>query len=81
MSPSSSAALQHSSARLHERLMSVKPGIILDPQRRSRMGDKAVPCVRFLGQTSNIEGLTHPEIDVDGEFTWQGKSGDKSYVY
>ena len=44
------------------------------------------PWVKFAGQTSYTAGVATPAVSVDpstgeGEFTWQRRTGKKTYVY
>ena len=44
-------------------------------------GARVVPYIRFPGQTGYTAGSARPEIGADGSFTWQRKTGKKTYVY
>jgi VCBS repeat-containing protein len=62
--------------------VSGKPGIIVDGDTTGfDPGTKLVPYVRFPGQTQYTEGSARPEVGADGGFTWQRKTGKKTYVY
>jgi VCBS repeat-containing protein len=62
--------------------VSGKLGIIVDGDTTGfDPGTKLVPYVRFPGQTQYTEGSARPEVGADGGFTWQRKTGKKTYVY
>ena len=44
-------------------------------------GARVVPYIRFPGQTGYTAGSARPEIGADGSFSWQRKTGKKTYVY
>lgn len=58
-----------------------KPGIIVEG-RTTGFGQGAIlrPWVRFPGQTSYSEGVASILVAEDGEFTWQRRTGKKTYV-
>lgn len=59
-----------------------KSGIIINGQSTGfAAGEKVVPYLRFPGQTEYSAGSARPVIGADGSFSWQRKTGKKSYVY
>ena len=62
--------------------VSGKPGIIVDGETEGFVaGARVVPYIRFPGQTGYTAGSARPEIGADGSFSWQRKTGKKTYVY
>ena len=62
--------------------VSGKPGIIVDGRTTGfTAGDKMKPFVKFPGQTTYSAGSARPEVSAVGDFTWQRKTGKKTYVY
>jgi hypothetical protein len=62
--------------------VSGKPGIIVNGTTTGfKKGDTVVPYIRFPGETSFTQGSARPEIDADGSFSWQRKTGKKASVY
>ena len=62
--------------------VSGKPGIMVDGDTTGfAAGDTVKPWVRFPGQSSYTAGSARPAIKASGEFTWQRKTGKKTYVY
>jgi len=46
-----------------------------------KKGETVVPYIRFPGETSFTQGSARPEIDADGSFSWQRKTGKRVSVY
>ena len=44
-------------------------------------GTRVIPLIRFPGQTEYTQGSARPEIGADGAFSWERKTGKKTYVY
>ena len=62
--------------------VSGKPGIIVDGSTTGfDAGATVKPWVRFPGQTEYTAGSARPAIKAAGDFTWQRKTGKKTYVY
>lgn len=40
-----------------------------------------VPWMKFKGEKKYKKRKRHPQVDKDGKFTWQRKTGKKTYVY
>ena len=45
------------------------------------VGKQVTPYVRFPGQTTHTAGTGIQTVAADGTFTWQRKTGKKTYVY
>jgi hypothetical protein len=45
------------------------------------MGAIVRPMVKFPGQTSYTQGTASILVDEAGDFTWQRRTGKKTYVY
>ena len=61
--------------------VSGKPGIIVDGVTTGiEDGNTVIPYFRFPGETSYTQGSARPVVS-DGEFSWQRKTGKKTYVY
>jgi hypothetical protein len=59
-----------------------KPGVIVTGTTTGfGMGAILRPWIRFPGQTSYTQGSALILVDQDGAFTWQRKTGKKTYVY
>ena len=62
--------------------VSGKPGIKVDGTVSGFIaGDVVKPWVKIPGQTAYEQGTARPDIDSAGNFTWQRKTGKKTYVY
>ena len=62
--------------------VSGKPGIRIEGTASGfAAGDKVKPFVRFPGQTEYTVGSARPVVGTAGDFTWQRKTGKKTYVY
>lgn len=62
--------------------VSGKPGILVDGDTNGfERGSKVKPWVRFPGQSSYSEGSARPEVSAAGDFSWQRKTGKKTYVF
>lgn len=62
--------------------VSGKPGIQIEGVTTGfAAGERVVPYFRFPGQTEYTAGSARPEINADGEFVWQRKTGKKFYAY
>ena len=62
--------------------VSGKPGIAVDGSTVGfAKGDKMVPNVRFPGESSYTAGSARPEVSAVGDFSWQRKTGKKTYVF
>ncbi len=59
-----------------------RPGVIVTGISTG-VGPGAImrPMVRFPGQTTYTQGSASIVVDEDGAFTWQRKTGKKTYVY
>lgn len=44
-------------------------------------GQKIVPFFKFPGQTAYKEGTARPNIEVNGSFVWNRKTGKKVWAY
>ena len=62
--------------------VSGKPGILVDGDTTG-FEDRAkmVPFVRFPGQSEYTAGSARPTVNAAGDFSWQRKTGKKTYVY
>lgn len=59
-----------------------KPGILIDGITKGlEEGTKMVPFIKFPGETSYSKMAARPQVDSDGEFFWQRRTGKKIYVY
>ena len=62
--------------------VSGKPGIKIEGDTTGfDAGAKMKPWVRFPGQTEYSAGSARPTVSVAGDFTWQRKTGKKTYVF
>ena len=62
--------------------VSGKPGIRIEGTATGfTAGDTVKPFVRFPGETSYSEGTARPVVGTAGDFSWQRKTGKKTYVY
>ena len=62
--------------------VSGKPGIKVEGDTTGfDAGAKMKPWVRFPGQTEYTAGSARPEVSIAGDFTWQRKTGKKTYVF
>ena len=62
--------------------VSGKPGIVIDGDTTGfDRGATVKPWVRFPGQTSYAVGTARPQISAAGDFSWQRKTGKKTYVF
>jgi hypothetical protein len=59
-----------------------RPGVIV-AGTSTGVGPGAImrPMVRFPGQTTYTQGAASILVDEDGAFTWQRKTGKKTYIY
>lgn len=61
--------------------VSGKPGITVDGVTVGlEEGSTVKPFIRFPGETTFVEGTARPVV-TNGSFTWQRKTGKKTYVY
>lgn len=61
--------------------VSGKPGITVDGVTTDlKEGSTVKPFIRFPGETTFVEGTARPVV-TNGSFTWQRKTGKKTYVY
>jgi hypothetical protein len=59
-----------------------KPGVIVTGTSTGLgMGAIVRPMVKFPGQTSYAQGTASILVDEAGDFTWQRRTGKKTYVY
>ena len=62
--------------------VSGKPGIRIEGDTTGfDRGSKMVPYVRFPGQSEYTAGTARPETSAAGDFSWQRKTGKKTYVF
>ena len=62
--------------------VSGKPGIKVEGDTTGfDAGAKMKPWVRFPGETEYNAGSARPTVSVAGDFTWQRKTGKKTYVF
>jgi len=58
-----------------------KPGIIVTGSSTLELGAVVRPWVRFPGQTAYVEGSAQVLVDESGGFTWERRTGKKTYVF
>lgn len=62
-------------------IVSGKAGILIDGSTENlNAGSTVIPYVRFPGGEFT-QGTARPTVDANGDFTWQRKTGKKTYVY